>query len=451
MTAWRAALGVYGEPRLLAILFMGFASGLPLALTTGTLTYRLSESGISRTAIGLFVLVGFSYTYKFLWAPLLDRVPVPLLTRRLGRRRSWALLIQGLLMAAIILLGRADPRRDLAATALLAALVAFLSASQDIVIDAYRIELLTAEEQGAGAAATQWGYRFGLLASGAGAFYIAAFAGWRAAYTAMGLLMAIGMATVLLTPEPAAIRPRVRPGEPFLATLLLRPLQDFIARCGGILDAARRGPARLALFLRSGRSAFVILAFVVLYKLGEALAGAMPSPLYQELGFSKVEVASIAKIFGVAATLAGIALGGAVVARFGLYRSLLLGGILQMLSNLLYAVQVLAGHSNTVLAIGIFAENFTNGMGSAALVAYLSSLTSPAFTATQYALFSSLAALPRTVLAAPAGRLADGVGWIPFFLVTVLAAVPGLLVLAVLMRRRPGRPPAAAPVLSRSA
>src|SRR5216683_3101066 len=236
MKDWLTSLRVYRQPRLLAILFMGFASGLPLALTGATLTFWLAEEKVSRAAIGLFALVSLSYAYKFLWSPIIDRIPIPLLTRLLGRRRSWALLIQLLMMAAIFLLGHSDPRGDLATTALLAVIVAFLSASQDIVIDAYRIELLKPEEQGAGAAATQWGYRLGMLASGAGAFYLAAFGQWTLAYTVMALLMAVGMATMLLTPEPAVILPRIRPGETWLATLLVRPFSDFIERCGGILD-----------------------------------------------------------------------------------------------------------------------------------------------------------------------------------------------------------------------
>jgi MFS transporter, PAT family, beta-lactamase induction signal transducer AmpG len=425
---------------------MGFASGLPLGLTGATLTYWLSEAGVSRTSIGLFALVGLSYSYKFLWAPVIDRIPIPLLTRSLGRRRSWGLVIEALLMAAIFLLGRSDPKADLAAMALLAVIVAFLSASQDIVIDAYRIELLKPDEQGAGAAATQWGYRLGMLASGAGAFYLAAFGDWRLAYTVMALLIAIGMATILLTPEPAVILPRVRPGEKWLATLLVRPFSDFIERCGGTTNRRRSLAARSAAFLWSGRGAFVILAFIVLYKLGEAMAGFMASPLYQQLGFTKIEVANIAKIFGVAATLAGVAGGGVIVARFGIMTGLLVGGIVQMLSNLMYVAQVLAGHDTTMLAVSIFTENFTNGMGSAAFVAYLSSLCSVAFTATQYALFSSLTALPRSFLSAPSGWLVDRLDWIPFFLLTTAAALPGLLVLLWLMRR-PGPSPLADPAI----
>jgi PAT family beta-lactamase induction signal transducer AmpG len=429
MRTWLDSLKVYREPRLLIVLFMGFASGLPLPLTFATLSFWLSEAGVSRTAIGLFVLVGFSYNYKFLWSPVLDHAPFPLLTRLLGRRRGWALAVQLGLAPAILMLGRTDPAENLALTAALAVVVAFLSASQDIVIDAYRIEVLRPEEQGAGAAATQWGYRFGLLAAGAGALYAAEAWGWTAAYAVMAGLMGVGIVTVLLAPEPALPAGSGRaagegPRE-FLRRAVVEPFRDLVQRHGWVL----------------------ILFFVVLYKFGEALAGVMSNPLYRELGFSKDEVASVAKLAGFFATLAGVALGGALVSRWGLYRSLLVGGVLQMLSNLMYVAQVMAGHDVFMLAVSIFTENFTNGMGSAAFVAYLSSLCNVGFTATQYAVFSSLAALPTRMLTAPAGWLVDMLGWIPFFLLSTVLALPGLLLLLALMRRGTalpaGRPAAA--------
>ncbi|MGO8916638.1 MAG: AmpG family muropeptide MFS transporter [Stellaceae bacterium] len=429
MTSWRQALAVYRNRRLLAILCMGFSSGLPLPLTFGTLSYWLSEAGVSRTAIGFFVLVGFSYNYKFLWSPFIDRLPIPYLTRRLGRRRSWAVVIQLLLMAAIVALGRGDPRADLAATALLAVLVAFLSASQDIVIDAYRIELLRPEEQGAGAAATQWGYRIGLLAATTGAFDAAAFGGWRLAYGIMAALMLVGLVTVLLTPEPAvppATLAHARGGNrlerlaDWSRQAIVMPFGDFMRRRGWLL----------------------MLVFIVTYKFGEALAGTMSNPLYQELGFSKLEVGNIGKIVSFAASLSGVALGGAMVARLGVFSALLLGGVLQMLSNLLYIALLLSGHNDLMLAASIFGENFTGGMASAAFVAYLSGLCSLAFTATQYALFSSLAAVPTRFLSAPAGWLVDRLDWIPFFLIATAACLPSLALL-LWLRRRLGAAPAA--------
>ena len=420
MGSWRGALAVYGSRRMLAVLFMGFSSGLPLALTFGTLSYWLAEAGVSRTEIGLFVLVGFSYNYKFVWSPFIDRLPIPFLTRRLGRRRSWAVLIQLLLMAAIFALGQTDPAVDLARTALLAVLVAFLSASQDIVIDAYRIELLRPEEQGAGAAATQWGYRIGMLASGAGAFDAAAYGGWHFAYRVMAGLMAVGLVTVLLTREPAvpAAAPVVGGGPLFdqaaawARQAIVAPFGDFMRRRGWV----------------------AIIAFIVLYKCGEALAGTMANPLYQGMGFTKLEVGNIGKIVSFAASLSGVALGGALVARLGLYGALMLGGVLQMLSNLLYIALLLAGHNDAMLALSIFGENFTGGLASAAFVAYLSGLCSLAFTATQYALFSSIAAVPVRVLSAPAGWLVDRLDWIPFFLVATAACVPSLILLLWLRR-----------------
>jgi PAT family beta-lactamase induction signal transducer AmpG len=404
---------------------MGFSSGLPLALTFGTLSYWLAELGVSLTAIGLFGLVRFSYSLKFLWSPLIDRMPIPFLTARLGRRRSWALTIQALLIVAIVVLGATDPRVDPAATALAAVAVAFLSASQDIVIDAYRIELLLPEEQGAGAAATQWGYRFGMLASGAGALYAASYGGWRFAYSVMAGLMLIGMMTVWLTPEPEAGPPEPLSGE------------TRAARIGGWLRRAVAAPFA-DLYRRNGaRQLAAIAVFIVLYKFGDALAGSMANPLYVALGFTKVEVATIAKIYGVLATLAGVALGGILVLRIGIFRALLLCGGLQALSNLMYAAQVWAGHDVGMLAFTIGGENLTGGMASAAFVAYLSGLCHRDFTATQYALLSSLATFGLNVLAASGGWLAQHLGWSPFFVLSTLACVPALLLLTWLMHRAP--------------
>jgi len=417
-------LAIYRQPRLIAILLMGFSSGLPLALTFGTLSYWLAEIGVSLTAIGLFGLVRTSYSLKFLWAPLIDRLPIPFLTARLGRRRSWALLIQAALALAILALGMTDPRVDPAATALAAVVVAFLSASQDIVIDAYRIELLAPDEQGAGAAATQWGYRFGMLASGAGALYAASFGGWHFAYALMAAFMLVGMITVWLTPEPGGIQPpEPLPGpnaaariRAWLARAVVAPFLDMAQRTGAIQLAA-------------------IAAFIVLYKFGDALAGSMSNPLYVALGFTKVEVATVSKVYGVVATLVGVALGGALVARIGIFRALLVGGAMQALSNLMYAVQVWAGADVTVLTVTISGENLTGGMASAAFVAYLSALCSRDFTATQYALLSSLATVGLNVLAASGGYLAERLGWIPFFVVSTAACVPALLLLLWIMRR----------------
>jgi PAT family beta-lactamase induction signal transducer AmpG len=421
---WAGALAVYRQPRLIAVLLMGFSSGLPLALTFGTLSYWLAELGVSLTAIGLFGLVRASYSLKFLWSPLIDRLPIPLVTARLGRRRGWLLTIQVLLALAILALGATDPKIDPAMTAFAAVVVAFLSASQDIVIDAYRIELLRPEEQGAGAAATQWGYRFGMLASGAGALYAASFGGWRFAYAVMAGLMLVGMATVWFTPEPGSSAPpetllgagAATRARAWLQRAVVAPFADMVARLGA---------AQLA----------VIVLFIVLFKFGDALAASMANPLYVTLGFTKVEVATVAKVYGVVAVLAGVAAGGVLVARIGVFAALLACGGAQALSNLMYAVQVWEGHDVAMLAVTIGAENLTGGMASAAFVAYLSDLCNREFTATQYALLSSLATVGLNVLAASGGYLAQTLGWVPFFVVSTLACLPSLLILVWLMNR----------------
>jgi PAT family beta-lactamase induction signal transducer AmpG len=339
----------------------------------------------------------------------MDRVRLPFLTERFGRRRGWALLIQFLLALAILALGASDPSTDLTRVAVCALIVAFLSASQDIVIDAYRVELLTKDEQGAGAAATQIGYRLGMLASGAGALYLAQYFSWRAAYGVMAVLMLASMIVILATREPQA-PPVVR--GPWLKNTVIAPFADFAKR----------------------RFWLLILIFVVLYKFGDALAGVMSGPFYIELGFEKSEIASITKVFGVIASILGVSLGGIAVYRWGLMRALLLCGALQMVSNLMYLVQLWAGHDVGMLAVTIAAENITGSMASAAFVAYLSSLCSPAFTATQYALLSALAATARTLLASSGGFFADHLGWGAFFVLATACCLPGLALLLFLMR-----------------
>lgn len=422
--AGRGLSALWREPRLATVLGLGFASGLPLPLTFGTLSFWLAESGVSRTAIGLFALVGTAYSLKFLWAPLVDGLPLPPLTRWFGRRRGWTLGVQAALIAAIVALGLTDPAADPLPTAVAALAVAFLSATQDIVIDAYRIELLPPEEQGMGAAAVQWGYRGGMMAASAGALYAAAFGGWGVAYAVMAALMLIGVVTVLLSPEPDGVP--AAPPPPRAAGPVVRAAAWIRASVvAPFADFARR-PGWLAIIL-----------FVVLYKLGDALAGVMANPFYVALGFTKIEVANIAKLFGVAATLAGLAAAGVIVYRWGVYRSLLVCGLLQAASNLTYVIQAWAGHDVWVLTLTILLENFTGGMGSAAFVAYLSGLCSLAFTATQYALLSSLAAVGRTTLAASGGWLAEQLDWVPFFLATTVAALPALVILVWLGRRFP--------------
>jgi PAT family beta-lactamase induction signal transducer AmpG len=409
-TNWHRSVTAYTDRRVLQVLALGFASGLPLLLTYSTLSAWLATAGVRRAAIGAFALVGTPYAFKFLWAPLIDRLPPPL---PLGRRRGWGITIQIILIGAILGLGSCNPRHNLPLMGALSLLVAFLSASQDIVIDAWRVEILELHLQGPGAGMIQTGYRLAMLVSGAGALVIAARAGWFAAYATMAALVGVGMLVFLFGPEPkvAASTHTRAPGwegvRRAFATAVTGPFKDFMRRPLWLL----------------------ILIFIVGYKLGEALAGVMATPLYISLGFSLTEIAAVSKLFGFFATVAGALIGGVVTARFGFRRSLLLCGILQSAGNLFYVLQAVAGHRLGYLALCVASENVTAAMAGTALVGYLSSLCSPAFTATQYALLSSLASVGRTLVASSSGVLAEKLGWVGFFLLATTATVPALVLL----------------------
>lgn len=431
LRGWIADFAIYAERPVLVQLFMGFASGLPLLLTLSTLTVWLAEVGVSKTSIGLFALVGAPYTFKFLWAPLIDRLPIPPFTSLLGRRRGWMVATQIGLILSLLGLGASDPAVDAGRTALFAVLVAFFSASQDIVIDAYRVESLSERQQGAGAGILVFGYRMAMLVAGAGALYLAAFHGWFVTYAVMSALVLVGMVTILLSPEPQAADDAADRAD---ARHRTRGLTGKRAALAGWLYRAVIAP--FADFMRRGHW-LTILLFIVLYKFGDALAGVMANPFYIEMGFSKIEIANISKLFGLVATLAGGLLGGIMVARLGLLKSLLACGFLQMASNLMFAVQAMVGYDLAMLTVTIGLENFTGGMGTAAFVAYLSSLCNVAYTATQYALLSSFMAFARTILASSGGWIADHVDWVSFFLISTAAAIPGLLVLVWIMRVLP--------------
>jgi MFS transporter, PAT family, beta-lactamase induction signal transducer AmpG len=414
----RRSLAGYTDRRVLLILPLGFASGLPLLLTFSTLSAWLATAGVRRAAIGAFALVGTPYALKFLWSPLIDRLPPPL---PLGRRRGWAVTIQIALVAATLGLGSCNPARDLVLMGMLALLVAFLSASQDVVIDAYRVEILARDQQGPGAGMIQTGYRIAMLFSGAGSLMIAARAGWFAAYATMAALLLVGMLVFLLGPEPvppAETSHRDRPRgwaalREWFTTAVAGPFADFMQR--------PLWP--------------MILLFVLGYKLGEAMAGVMATPLYISLGFSLDEIAAVSKLVGFFATIAGALIGGVVTVRLGILRALFLCGALQSAGNLCYVLQAIGGHRLDYLALCVAAENLTGAMAGAALVAYLSGLCSPAYTATQYALLSSVAAVGRTLMASSGGILADELGWVPFFILTTVVTIPALALLVWLARR----------------
>ncbi|MBM3568780.1 MAG: AmpG family muropeptide MFS transporter [Alphaproteobacteria bacterium] len=397
---------------------MGFASGLPLALGAGTLSVWLAESGVSRATIGLFAAIGTPYALKFLWAPLVDRLPLPLLGRLLGRRRSWLLLTQAAVIVCMIGLGQADPRIDPLLTATWAVALAISSASQDIVVDAWRVEILERELLPAGATSVQLGYRIAMLTSGAGALYLASALPWATVYAVMAGLMAIGVATTLLGPEPEA------PADPGggigqrIVRAVVHPFVEFAGRPGWP----------------------VLLAFVLFYKFGDAFAGVMTNPFLVDIGFSKIDIANVAKVFGFGASLAGLALGGVLMNAVGVTRALWICGILQLLTNLMFVVQARAGADLGLLALTIGLENLAGGMGSAAFVAYISGLCALSYTATQYALLSALAAVGRTLLSTSSGWIAQQLGWELFFVASAVAAIPGLLLLAWVGRiERAGR------------
>ncbi|MFW0777731.1 MAG: AmpG family muropeptide MFS transporter [Rickettsiales bacterium] len=411
--SFKESLLLYLKPKMLAILCLGFASGLPLALTASTLSVWLAEAGVSKSAIGLFAAVATPYAFKFLWSPLVDGFRVPILCRLLGRRRGWLFATQLFLIAALLALGFADPAIDPWVTALAALMVAIGSATQDIVIDAYRVEILKPEEQGAGAASVVLGYRFGMIASSAGALFLAGAVGWTMTYFTMGLLLLIGMAAAMWIGEPEGSTEKTAEQKErssairWLREHVIAPFADFMKR----------------------EQWLAILLFILLYKLADAFIGIMTNPFLLEVGFSKEQIAAVVKLYGLFATIIGTFIGGALVYRLGIMRSLWIGGFAHGFTNLLFVWQAQAGADVSVLAVVITAENLFGGLGTAAFVAYISSLTNVQFTATQYALLSSFASFGRTTFSTPAGWVADTLGWELFFMFSALLAIPGLVVL----------------------
>jgi PAT family beta-lactamase induction signal transducer AmpG len=421
-------LAVYLKPRVLVIMFLGFSSGLPLALSGSTLLVWMTEAGVNLGTIGLFALVGTPYTIKFLWAPLTDALNVPLLARRFGRRRGWLLLSQFLLIAAIIFLGLCNPSTSPLIVAIGALLVAAASATQDIVVDAFRVESLAESEQAAGMASYVAAYRIGMLVSTAGALFIVSgfqglglthHAAWSAGYAVMAVLVLIGVATTLVAQEPAKS----------VAAVVTLAQESTLQR---VMEAAA---GAFSEFLTRDM-AIAVLAFVVLFKFTDALSGAMTAPFVIELGFSRNEYATIIKGVGLAATLIGGFAGGSLARVYSLSTSLWIGGLAQGLANLAFSWQAVLGHDAAWLTFAIIAENFTSAVGTVIFVAYLSALCrNPLHTATQYALLTALAAFGRTYLSSAAGFIAAATGWAWFYAICAVAGLPALALLALLQRR----------------
>mgnify|MGYP002363185849 FL=1 len=423
--AWLCTLKVYTQPASLRMLALGFSAGLPLLLVLGTLSFWLREAGIDRTTIGYLSWVGLAYAFKWVWAPLVDRLPLPGLTRRLGRRRSWLLLSQLLIAAGLLGMASQNPQLALTPMVWSALVVAFGSATQDIALDAYRIESASVQEQAALAATYQTGYRLAMIWAGAGVLWVATLAqgaqlgyavrAWQVAYSVMAACMVVGIVTVLLSPEP---QPRPLPPsrsvQEWLHSALVAPFADFIARY--------RWQAAL------------VLGLIAVYRISDVVMGIMANPFYVDMGYTKAQVAAVTKIYGVLMTLLGAFVGGAMAMRWGVMRVLMLGALLSASSNLLFAW--LAGQAPTTvgLTLVVSADNLAGGIASAAFIAYLSSLTNVQYSATQYALFSSMMLLAPKWLAGFSGQFVDAYGYSPFFISTAALGLPVLVLVALAAR-----------------
>jgi PAT family beta-lactamase induction signal transducer AmpG len=440
-TPWLQTLRVYLEPASLRMLTLGFSAGLPLLLVLGTLSFRLREAGIDRSTIGYLSWVGLAYGFKWVWAPLVDRLPIPLLTHALGRRRSWLLLSQALIVAGLIGMALADPRQTLGPIVWCALAVAFGSATQDIALDAFRIESADANHQAALAASYQTGYRLAMIWAGAGVLWIAARSevapavgqaiaqgaaayqnsAWQVAYLVMAASMAVGVVTVLFSREPAPVQlPPARNAAEWIQSAMVEPFADFLRRYGW--------------------HAALILALIAVYRISDVVMGIMANPFYVDMGFTKDEVAAVTKIYGVIMTLAGAFVGGVLSMRFGVMRILMLGAILSAASNLLFAWLAGHGHDVTALIAVVSADNLASGIASAAFIAYLSSLTNVSYSATQYALFSSMMLLLPKFVAGFSGDYVNAFGYAQFFTSTALLGLPVLVL--VWLASRVQAPPA---------
>ena len=436
---WREAWRVYLHPRIAAMGCLGFAAGLPFLLVFSTLSAWLTEAGVSRTAIGLFSWVGITYSIKVLWSPVVDRLELPLLHRLLGRRRSWILLAQLTIAGGLAGMAFTDPATELWRLAAFAVLVAFGSATQDVAIDAWRIEAAPPERQAAMAATYVFGYRLALLAGGAGALHIATFTSWTGVYLAMAGLMGVGLLAVLASREPNS--------RPAGDTVFLESrVQDFMMRNAHLPRSVKSIAGWFIgavvcpfvdFFSRNGALALVILAFIGLYRVTDITMGVMANPFYLDLGFTKAQIANVSGIYGVLMTILGGVLGGVAVPRWGVMPVLLGGSILAAVTNLLFAVLALLGPEVWMLVVTISADNLAGGVAISAFIAYLSGLTNTAYTATQYALFSSLMTLPGKVIGGAAGAVVDAFGYPLFFVYSCLIGLPAMGLVVYLMKKAP--------------
>ena len=424
--SWLASWRIYLQPASLRMLFLGFSAGLPLLLVLGTLSFRLREAGIDRSTIGYLSWVGLAYAFKWVWAPLVDRMPIPYFTRQLGRRRSWLLLAQLLVIIGLVGMAISDPRQTLGPVVWCALLVAVGSATQDIALDAFRIESAEPTQQAALAASYQTGYRLAMIWAGAGVLWVAAWvqgdnsvgyvqAAWQAAYLVMAASMLVGLFTVLISKEPVqAELPPARNAKEWLQGALVEPFADFLKRYRW--------------------QAVLILSLIAVYRISDVVMGIMANPFYVDMGFTKAEVASVTKVYGVLMTLLGAFVGGVMALRWGVMRILMLGAILSALSNLLFAWLSGHGHDVHALILVVSADNLASGIASAAFIAYLSSLTNIQYSATQYALLSSMMLLLPKFIAGFSGDFVNAYGYANFFNATALLGMPVLILVALAWR-----------------
>lgn len=420
----------YLQDKVIALFFLGFSAGLPLPLVYATLTAWLYEAGLPTSQISLFAYLMLAYSLKFAWSPIVDLVRLPLLTRWLGRRRSWLLASQLGLGISLFLMAQLDPARALTMFIVIAACTAILSATQDIVLDAYRIEIAGEKLQGLLAAAYQYGYRVAIVVSGAGALYLAEFASWKVSYSVMAACMAIGIVTTLWAKEPqVAEMPK------------LQFEGSIAAKVGKWFVAAVVGPFA-DFFRRYGWIALLMLSFIALFRISDYVLGILANPFYLDIGYTKSQVASVAKLYGLIVALFGIGAGGWAILKFGLTRSLLAAPILIASTNLFFALIVLVGPEIWVLALTISFDNFAQGYAGTVFLAYLASITSMSFTATQFALFSSLSVMIGKVSASFSGTVQESIGWFGFFLYAAAVGVPSIILSFIVVRRtRTGQAP----------
>ena len=438
--SWIDAILVYRQPRVLAMLFLGFSAGLPLLLVFGTLSAWLAREGIDKSTIGHISWVALLYGLKFIWSPLVDRLQLPVIGSIFGQRRSWMLLAQTGVICGLLAMASSNPLLQLELLVYAALLVAFASATQDISIDAWRIEAMPVEDQGAMAATYQIGYRIGMLLAGGGAFTLAHYYSWPLAYTVMAICMGIGIVTTLLIPEPEHLVSRETWQQEDKVIHFLENsahLHGTVRNVYAWIIGAVICPFT-EFFTRNGRFALVILLFIGLFRISDISMGVMANPLYVDVGFSDLDIGLVTKTVGPFITIAGALLGGSLVIRFGVMPVLLAGAILVILTNLLFVSIALLPPDIMMLALVVGADNLSGGMAGSAFIAYLSGLTNKAYTATQYALFSSLMLLPAKFIGGFSGDVVDAQGYVFFFIYSAMLGLPAILLILYLMKRYRG-------------